>query len=70
MCPLNVTFLHKFLYRIIIRSMKTFFQLKKSQIINMYKRKDLKKIRKCPINIGWMLIFHFQNENEVFKDLI
>ena len=28
-CPLNVTFLHKFLYRITIRSMKTFFLTEK-----------------------------------------
>ena len=41
-CPLNITFLYKFLYRVISISMKSFLLLEKSEIINMYKKKYLK----------------------------
>ena len=40
-CPLNITFLHKFLYRFTMRSMKNVFLMKKSEIINIYKNKYL-----------------------------
>ena len=49
MCPLKVTFLHKFLHGITIRVIKTFFSLKKSQTINMLMRKYLKKKENIPL---------------------
>ena len=37
-CPLNITFLRKFLYRVSIWSMKSLFLSKKPQLVNMQKR--------------------------------
>ena len=42
-CSLNITFLHKFLYRVSIRSMKSLFLSKKPQLVNMQKKQYLKR---------------------------
>ena len=53
-----------------IRSIKSLFLWKNSQITNKKKKTYLKKVVICPLNIACMLLFDIQNGSPIFQNII
>ena len=70
LCSFNITFIQKVFYKFIPKSIKSLLLCKKLKN-KWYVDKDiLRKVRKCRLNIIFILNFCLQNRNNISKRII